>query len=140
MTICFDYWKLVEITNVKPKKTYFNGWRRYGYEIKPEDLMKHHWNNSCFKTNKHIEAVLKGPAHLLARSKSEILREKSSDRKGILYSKKITSDSLSQFDRTSESEIFVSSIYTEQNNLNHLNHPKNTVLRLRDGQKSRLFN
>ena len=80
--------------------------------------MKHHWDSSCFKTNKHMEA------HLLARSKSEILREKSSDRKGILYSKKITPDSLSQFDRTSESEIFVSSIYAKQNNLNHLNHPK----------------
>jgi hypothetical protein len=129
MAICFDCWKLVEITDVKPKKTYFSGWRRYGYKIKPEDLMKHHWDNSCFKTNKHIEA------HLLARSKLDILHEKSFDRKGILYPKKITLDSLSQFDRTSESEIFVSSIYAKQNNLNHLNHPKGTVLRLRDGTK-----
>ncbi|CAI2197699.1 13937_t:CDS:1, partial [Funneliformis geosporum] len=39
-------------------------------------------------------AVLKGPAHLLISSKSEILREKSSDRKGVLYPEKNTSDSL----------------------------------------------
>ncbi|RIA82417.1 hypothetical protein C1645_881058 [Glomus cerebriforme] len=88
MAICFDCWKLVKIPDVKPRKTYFNRWRRYGYEIKPEDLIKHHWNNSCFKTNKHIEAFL------LARSKSEILCEKSSDRKGILYPEKIIPDSL----------------------------------------------
>jgi hypothetical protein len=133
MAICFDCWKLVEITDVKPKKTYFSGWRRYGYEIKPEDLMKHHWDNSCFKTNKHIEAILKRPAHLLTSSKSEILREKSSDRRGVLYPGKNTPDSLPQFDRTSGSEIFISSIYAKQNNLNHLNQPKGTVLRLRDG-------
>src|SRR4051794_15096144 len=42
MAICFDCWKLVEIIDVKPKKTYFGGWWRYGYEIKPEVLMKHH--------------------------------------------------------------------------------------------------
>jgi len=89
MAICFDCWKLVKIPDVKPKKTYFDGWRRYGYEIKPEDLMKHHWNNSCFKTNKHIEAILKRPAHLLTSSKSEILREKSSDRRGYYILEKI---------------------------------------------------
>jgi hypothetical protein len=49
MAICFDCWKLVKITDVKPKKTYFGGWRRYGYEIKSEDLMKYHWNNECSK-------------------------------------------------------------------------------------------
>ncbi|RIA94653.1 hypothetical protein C1645_817708 [Glomus cerebriforme] len=42
MAICFNCWKLVEITDVKPKKTYFSGWQRYGYEIKSEDLMKNH--------------------------------------------------------------------------------------------------
>ena len=49
MAICFDCWKLVKITDVKPKKTYFSGWRRYGYEIKSEDLMKYHWDNECSK-------------------------------------------------------------------------------------------
>ena len=91
--------------------------------------MKNHWDNSCFKTNKHIEA------HLFASSKSEILREKSSDRRGVLYPEKNTPDSLPQFDRTSGSEIFISSIYAKQNNLNHLNQPKGTVLRLGDGTK-----
>ncbi|RIA85357.1 hypothetical protein C1645_830914 [Glomus cerebriforme] len=78
MAICFDCWKLVKITDEKPKKTYFSGWRRYGYEIKPEDLMKHYWNNECFKANKYIEA------HLLTSLKSEILHEKSSNRRGII--------------------------------------------------------
>ncbi|GBB83721.1 hypothetical protein RclHR1_01040026 [Rhizophagus clarus] len=49
MAICFDCWKLAKISNVKPKKTYFTGWRRYKYEIKPEDLMKYHWDNKCSK-------------------------------------------------------------------------------------------
>ena len=91
--------------------------------------MKHHWDNSCFKTNKHIEA------HLLASLKSEILREKCSDRRDVLYPEKNTPDSLLQFDRTSRSEIFISSIYAKQNNLNHLNQPKGTMLRLKDGTK-----
>jgi hypothetical protein len=95
--------------------------------------MKYHWDNSCFKTNKHIEAVLKRSAHLLASTKSEILREKSSDRRGVLYPEKNTPDSLPQFDRTSGSKIFISSIYAKQNNLIHLNQPKGTALRLRDG-------
>jgi len=49
MAICFDCWKLVKITDIKLKKTYFNGWRRYGYEIKSEDLMKYHWDNEYSK-------------------------------------------------------------------------------------------
>src|SRR5688572_23959174 len=48
MAICFDCWKLVKITDIKPKKTYFSGWQRYGYEIKPKD-MKYHWDNECSK-------------------------------------------------------------------------------------------
>ena len=50
MAICFDCWKLVKITNVKPKKTYFSGWHRYGYEVNSEDLMQNHWDHSCSKT------------------------------------------------------------------------------------------
>src|SRR3954452_13839482 len=49
MAICFDCWKLVRISDVKPKKTYFSGWRRYGYEVKSEDLMKLHLDNECSK-------------------------------------------------------------------------------------------
>ena len=36
---------------------------------------------------------------------------------------------------TPPSEIFISSQYAKQNNLNHLNQPKGTVLRLGDGTK-----
>ena len=57
MAICFDCWKLVKITDVKPKKTYFSGWRRYGYEIKSEDLMKYHWDNECSKVKTKDGAV-----------------------------------------------------------------------------------
>ncbi|RIA88746.1 hypothetical protein C1645_825876 [Glomus cerebriforme] len=49
MAICFKCWKLVKITKVKLRKEYFNGWHRWVYEIKSEDLIKDHWNNSCFK-------------------------------------------------------------------------------------------
>ena len=44
LAICFKCWKLVKITEVKPRKEYFDGWRRWGYEIKSEDLMKDHWD------------------------------------------------------------------------------------------------
>ncbi|GBB83622.1 hypothetical protein RclHR1_10310005 [Rhizophagus clarus] len=57
IAICFDCWKLAKIPDVKPKKTYFAGWKRYGYEIKPEDLMKHHWNNECSKAKTEDESV-----------------------------------------------------------------------------------
>ena len=63
MAICFDCWKLVKIADVKPKKTYFDGWRRYGYEVKPEDLMKHHWDNECSKAK-----TQDGSAHLIQRA------------------------------------------------------------------------
>jgi hypothetical protein len=49
MAICFKCWKLVKITEVKSRKVYYDEWRRWGYEIKSEDLMKDHWDNSCFK-------------------------------------------------------------------------------------------
>jgi hypothetical protein len=97
--------------------------------------MKHHWDNSCFKTNKHIEAFLKERAHLLASSKSEILREKNSKIPENTCESVYDPDFLLQFDRTRGSEIFISSIYAKQKNLNHLNQPKGTVLRLGDGTK-----
>ena len=42
MAICFKCWKLVKITEVKPRKIYYNGWGRWAYEIVFEDLMKNH--------------------------------------------------------------------------------------------------
>ena len=49
MAICFKCWKLVKITEVKPRKVYFNGLCRWGYEVESEDLMKNHWNCLCTK-------------------------------------------------------------------------------------------
>jgi len=63
MAICFDCWKLVKTTDEKPKKTYFSGWRRYGYEVKPEDLIKHHWDNECSKAK-----TQDGSARLIQRA------------------------------------------------------------------------
>ena len=39
IAICFKYWRLVKIIEVEPKRVYWKGWRRWGYEIKSEDLM-----------------------------------------------------------------------------------------------------
>uniref|UniRef100_U9TTS2 Uncharacterized protein n=1 Tax=Rhizophagus irregularis (strain DAOM 181602 / DAOM 197198 / MUCL 43194) TaxID=747089 RepID=U9TTS2_RHIID len=42
-------WQDVKITDIKPKKTYFNGWHKHRYKIKSKNLMKHHWNTECSK-------------------------------------------------------------------------------------------
>ncbi|RIA93210.1 hypothetical protein C1645_735688 [Glomus cerebriforme] len=55
MAICFKCWKLVKITEVKLRKVYYDGWRRWGYEVESEDLMKNHWNYSCFKTKTKVK-------------------------------------------------------------------------------------
>ncbi|CAB5341984.1 unnamed protein product [Rhizophagus irregularis] len=39
----------LKITDIKPKKTYFNGWHKHRYKIKSKNLMKHHWNTECSK-------------------------------------------------------------------------------------------
>src|SRR5436190_20425918 len=56
MAICFKCWKLVKITEVEPRKEYYSGWGRWGYEVESEDLMKDHWNYSCFKAETTIMA------------------------------------------------------------------------------------
>ena len=114
----------MKITEVKPKKEYFDGWRRWGYEIKSEDLMKDHWDNSCFKTetatiakNTMPSAPNFEPACILP-AKQEI----------------ILPTSYQSLNCGSTSEIFISSLYAKQNNLlpsiNYLNRP---VLKLDDG-------
>ncbi|CAG8597037.1 11973_t:CDS:2, partial [Dentiscutata heterogama] len=50
IAIYFKCWRLVKITEVKPKKEHWEGWRRYGYKIKSKDLMQYHWNNEYFNT------------------------------------------------------------------------------------------
>ena len=47
MAICFKCWKLIKITEVEPRKVYYDGWRRWDYEVKSEDLMKNHWDQEC---------------------------------------------------------------------------------------------
>ena len=42
IAICFKCWKLIKITEVEPRKVYYDGWRRWAYEVKSEDLMKNH--------------------------------------------------------------------------------------------------
>src|SRR5581483_4178706 len=49
MAICFKCWKMVKITEVEPRKEYYSGWGRWAYKVESEDLMKNHWNYSCFK-------------------------------------------------------------------------------------------
>ncbi|CAB4419706.1 unnamed protein product [Rhizophagus irregularis] len=41
--------ELLSNQRFKPKKTYFDRWHRYGYEVKSEDLMQNHWDHSCSK-------------------------------------------------------------------------------------------
>jgi len=40
---------LVKITKIEPRKEYYSGWERWTYEVESKDLMKNHWNFSCFK-------------------------------------------------------------------------------------------
>jgi len=39
----------MKIIKVKPRKEYYNSWRRWAYVIKSKDLMKNYWYNSCSK-------------------------------------------------------------------------------------------
>jgi hypothetical protein len=71
MAIYFDCWKLVKITDVEPKKIYFSGWRRYEYQLKPEDLIKHHWDHSCFKDKTEDNS-----SQILTESHSKVQKKK----------------------------------------------------------------
>ncbi|PKY57771.1 hypothetical protein RhiirA4_479102 [Rhizophagus irregularis] len=125
MAICFKCWKLVKITEVKPRKIYFDGWHRWDYKIKSEDLMKNHWNNSCFKAETATIAKNTIPSDpnfepaCIPPARQEMIS--------------LTSYQSSNC-RSNTSEIFISSLYAKQNNLlpsiNHLNRP---VLKLEDG-------
>ena len=124
MAICFKCWKLVKITEVKPRKEYYSGWGRWAYEVESEDLMKNHWNYSCFKTE---TTTIAPPA------RQEMISPTSYQSSNC---------------KSNTSEIFISSLYAKQNNLlgplpyapsartlssiNHLNQP---TLRLKDGTK-----
>ncbi|RIB09518.1 hypothetical protein C2G38_2208732 [Gigaspora rosea] len=73
MAICFDCWKLVKITEVKPKKVYFDGYRRWSYEVKSEDLIKNHWNYSRFEAKTEEVPLEPNKSYSLTSSKEKKL-------------------------------------------------------------------
>ncbi|CAB4411241.1 unnamed protein product [Rhizophagus irregularis] len=93
MAICFKCWKLVKITEVEPRKEYYSGWGRWGYEVESKDLMKDHWNYSCFKTE---TTTIAPPA------RQEMISPTSYQSSNC---------------KSNTSEIFISSLYAKQNNL-----------------------
>ncbi|CAB4490133.1 hypothetical protein RhiirA5_424405 [Rhizophagus irregularis] len=125
MAICFKCWKLVKITEVEPRKEYYSGWGRWAYEVESEDLMKNHWNYSCFKAN--TATITKNT--MLSASNFEPAYIPPSGQEMISPTSYQSSNC-----RINTSEIFISSLYAKQNNLlpsiNHLNQP---VLKLEDG-------
>ncbi|UZO04801.1 uncharacterized protein OCT59_025165 [Rhizophagus irregularis] len=119
-------------------KTYYNIWAgrelpisyhrpsvHKSYEIKSEDLIKNHWDNSCFKAETATIAKNTIPSDpnfepaCIPPARQEMIS--------------LTSYQSSNC-RSNTSEIFISSLYAKQNNLlpsiNHLNRP---VLKLEDG-------
>ena len=124
MAICFKCWKLVKITKVEPKKEYYSSWGRWVYEVESKDLMKNHWNYSCFKaeTTTMAENTIPSAPNFepacISPTRQEMILPTSYQSSGL---KGITSD------------IFILSQYAKQNNL--LPSTKGTVLRLRDGTK-----
>ena len=112
MAICFKCWKLVKITEVEPRKEYYSGWGRWAYEVESEDLMKDHWNYSCFKTE---TTTIAPPA------RQEMISPTSYQSSNC---------------KSNTSEIFISSWYAKQNNLlPSINNHNQPALRLRDGTK-----
>ncbi|CAB4478969.1 hypothetical protein RhiirA1_455156 [Rhizophagus irregularis] len=128
MAICFKCWKLVKITEVEPRKEYYSGWGRWAYEVESENLMKDHWNYSCFKAetatmakNTMPSAPNFEPACILT-TRQEMISPTSYQSSNC---------------KSNTSEIFILSLYAKQNNLlpsiNYLNQP---ALRLKDGTKT----
>src|SRR4051794_33200621 len=103
MAICFKCWKLVKITEVEPRKVYYSGWGRWAHEVESEDLMKNHWNYSCFKTK---SATMPSAPNFEPANISPVRQEMVSP----------TSYQLSNC-KSNTSEIFISSRYAKQNNL-----------------------
>ncbi len=119
IAIYFKCWKLIKITEVEPRKVYYDGWRRWTYEVKSEDLMKNHWNCSCFKAK--TSTITKNTISSVEQEMFSLTSYRSSNCKSNI------------------SRLFISSLYAKQNNLllstNHFNQPKGTTLRLRNGIK-----
>ena len=118
MAICFKCWKLVKITEVEPRKEYYSGWGRWAYEVESEDLMKNHWNYSCFKAETTTMAENTMPS---APNFEPACNSVTSGNQ-----EKISPTSYQPSNcRSNTGKLFISSRYAKQ--------PKGTVLRLRDG-------
>ncbi|PKK58414.1 hypothetical protein RhiirC2_857795 [Rhizophagus irregularis] len=111
MAICFKCWKLVKITE-----------RRWGYEIKSEDLMKNHWDNSCFKAE--TGTIAKNTIPSAPNFEPTCISPTS-------YHSSGPSQRCSEPGVTSK--VFMSSLYADQNNfLPTINHLNQSVLKLDD--------
>ncbi|CAG8749572.1 24950_t:CDS:1, partial [Cetraspora pellucida] len=120
--------KLVKITEVKPRKVYFDGYYKYGYKVKPKDLIKYYWDNKCFKAK--TEEVLLEPNKLYSLTSSKV----------TILSMQCSISALSSINtnrprKKNINKLFISSLFAKQINLlpSHLNLLKDTILRLKDG-------
>ena len=116
MAICFRCWKPFQVNEIKPTKTYHHGWYRFVELIEAKDMMQGHQDQEC-----------SDPLSDLGRIR---VKQQAFDK--FKYRDSVRDE---PYSLTPPSEIFISSIYAKQNNLNHLNQPKGTVLRLGDGTK-----
>lgn len=127
MAICFRCWKPFQVNEIKPTKSYHHGWHRFIELIEAKDMMREHWDQKC-----------SDPLSDLGRAR---VKQQAFDKSFFKnkFSQKETAFTL-QIDKsrgsTPPNKLFISSRYVIQNNLlpmNHLNRPKDTVLRLKDG-------
>ncbi|RIB09499.1 hypothetical protein C2G38_2208752 [Gigaspora rosea] len=137
MAICFNCWKLVKITEVKLKKVYFDGYRRWGYEVESKDLMKNHWNYSCFEVKTEEVPLEPNKSYSLTSSKVTTPSMQCSVTTPPMQCSVSVPSSINT-NRPGEgntNKLFISSLFAKQINLVpfHLNLPKDTILRLRDG-------
>ena len=121
----------MKITEVEPRKEYYSGWGRWAYEVESKDLIKNHWNYSCFKTETTTIAknTIPGAPNFEPACNSSIRHEIISP-----TSYQSSGSSQRRSGQGTSNKIFISSLYAKQNNLlpsiNHLNQPS---LRFKDG-------
>ncbi|RIB22420.1 hypothetical protein C2G38_2173960 [Gigaspora rosea] len=120
--------KLVKITEVKPEKVYFNRYRKWGYEVESQDLMKNHWNYSCLEAKTEEVPLEPNKSYSLTSSKVTTPPMQCS----VSVPSSINTN---RPGKGNTNKLFISSLFAKQINLvsSHLNLPKDTILRLRDG-------
>src|SRR4051794_30544896 len=135
MAICFRCWKPFQVNEIKPTKSYHHGWHRFIELIEAKGMMQEHWDQECSDPLSDLGR---------ARVKQQAFDKfKENDLIGV-YCNKLRLplkywDSIRDktHSLTPPNKLFISSRYAKQNNLllstKHLNQPKGTVLRLKDG-------